>query len=91
MALDLSFDVGTTEYIQPFQKLKIGFKPGRLLLTVELNNIRVWYGNQIPTPLNGHKIVVGTFYSSVIGPEIESLKIISTSGVARIFASVSGT
>lgn len=88
---DLTFDVNNTVAVQRFHRNVLGFVPGNLFLTVEDVSIRFWYGGITPTPASGHLLAPGSNITFRKTAEIENLKIIATTGTARIFATVGGT
>lgn len=90
-ALDLTFLINTGECVQPFKRELLGFQPGALLISVEDQNIRFWYGGQEPTADSGHLLQVGAFSSFQKTIEIENLRICSTGGLAKVSATVAGT
>jgi hypothetical protein len=91
MAVDMTFNVGTMTAVQPFRREILGFAPGSLLISVEGQDVRFWYGGGSPTTATGHKLVVGAFSRFVKTAEIEALKIISTAGTAIVSATVGGS
>lgn len=91
LSTDLTINVEAGVCQQPFKREFIGFQPGALLISVEDQNIRFWYGGQEPTADSGHLLQVGAFLRFQKTIEIENLKICSTGGVAKVSATVAGT
>ena len=89
-SVDMPLEVSSTRAIQPFTRDLLGFNPGTLLLSVEVQNIRFWYGGSAPTSTSGHQLVVGAFSRFTKTSEIENLQMIAVAGTARVFATVGG-
>jgi len=88
--VDMPLEVSSTVAIRPFTRELLGFNPGSLLLSVEVQNIRFWYGGSKPTTTSGHPLVVGASARFTKTSEIEDLWMIAVAGTARVFATVGG-
>jgi len=91
MPQDLIIDVNAATHVHPFRRETLGYAPGSLLLTVESSNIRFWYGGTTPTASSGHLLNAGGSLVFTKTAEIENLKMIATTGTARIYATVGGS
>lgn len=82
--------VTNTEAQQPFTEQALGFVAGNVYLSVETQNIRVWYDNKrIPTSTDGHPLYAGggyTFY----GQDAAGLKMIAVTGTAKVTYTAKG-
>lgn len=80
----------TTTPIQPFTREQVGFVPGNVYLSVEVQNVRYRYGGGTPSTTDGHLLFANTSLTFRKTSEIERLKLCSTTGTAIIQATVEG-
>ena len=81
--------ISSTNAEQPFTEEAIGFVPGNVYISVETQNLRVWYDGRTPTATEGHPLYAGasyTFYS----PDVMNLKMIAETGTSTVTYTAKG-
>lgn len=87
--LEGTLDVSSTPQ-QPFTRIKLGFQPGNLFITVEDVDVRFWYGGGAPSPADGHLLQTNQNATFRKTNEIENLQLVSTGGAAKVRYTVQG-
>ena len=82
--------ITTTDVQQPFTEAALGFIPGNVYMSIETQNLRIWYdNNRTPTPTEGHPLYAGASYTFV-GPDVVGMKMIAETGTAKVTYTAKG-